>query len=48
MGPYPGKAGFDRFTHARAVFRTGWFNAASWLAPPYGKKVRRMLRFLMR
>jgi hypothetical protein len=48
MGHYHGKAGFDRFTHARAVFKTGWFNAASWLAPPYGKKVRRMLRFLMR
>jgi coniferyl-aldehyde dehydrogenase len=48
MGHYHGKAGFDRFTHARAVFRTGWFNSASWLAPPYGETARRLLRFLMR
>jgi coniferyl-aldehyde dehydrogenase len=48
MGHYHGKAGFDRFTHARGVFRTGWFNAASLLAPPYGKRARRLLKFLMR
>ncbi len=48
FGHYHGKAGFDRFTHARAVFRTGWFNAAKLLAPPYGKRARRMLKFLMR
>ncbi|MDP3492090.1 MAG: coniferyl aldehyde dehydrogenase [Hyphomonadaceae bacterium] len=48
MGAYHGRAGFDRFTHARAVFRTGFFNAASWLAPPYGKRAKRLLRFLMR
>jgi coniferyl-aldehyde dehydrogenase len=48
MGAYHGKAGFDRFTHSRAVFRTGFFNAAHWLAPPYGKTARRLLRFLMR
>ncbi|HVY88726.1 MAG TPA: coniferyl aldehyde dehydrogenase [Hyphomonadaceae bacterium] len=47
MGHYHGRAGFERFTHARAVFRTGWFNAANMLAPPYGKKARRMLKFLM-
>jgi coniferyl-aldehyde dehydrogenase len=48
MGAYHGRAGFDRFTHARAVFRTGFFNAASWLAPPYGKRAKRLLKFLMR
>lgn len=48
MGAYHGRHGFDRFTHARAVFRTGFFNAAAWLAPPYGKRARRLLRFLMR
>lgn len=47
-GAYHGKAGFDRFTHQRAVFRTGFFNAATLLAPPYGKRARRLLRFLMR
>ena len=48
MGFYHGRAGFDRFPHARAVFKTGFFNAANWLAPPYGKRAKRLLRFLMR
>lgn len=48
MGAYHGRAGFERFTHARAVFRTGFINSAGWLAPPYGKTARRLLRFLMR
>lgn len=48
MGAYHGKAGFDRFTHQRAVFKTGFFNAASMLAPPYGKRARSLLKFLMR
>jgi len=48
LGAYHGRHGFDRFTHARAVFRTGFFNAATWLAPPYGKRANRILRFLMR
>lgn len=47
-GGYHGKAGFDRFTHQRAVFKTGFFNAATLLAPPYGATARRLLRFLMR
>lgn len=47
-GAYHGKAGFDRFTHQRAVFKTGFFNAASLLAPPYGNRAKRLLRFLMR
>ncbi|MEQ1609318.1 MAG: coniferyl aldehyde dehydrogenase [Hyphomonadaceae bacterium] len=48
MGAYHGRAGFERFTHARAVFRTGFFNATNWLAPPYGKKAKRLLHFLIR
>jgi coniferyl-aldehyde dehydrogenase len=48
MGHYHGRAGFERFTHARAVFRTGWFNAANLLAPPYGERARRLLKLLMR
>jgi len=47
-GAYHGKAGFDRFTHQRAVFKTGFFNAATLLSPPYGATARRLLRFLMR
>lgn len=48
MGHYHGRAGFDRFTHARGVFRTGFFNAANLLAPPYGARAKRLLKFLMR
>jgi len=48
IGHYHGRAGFERFTHARGVFRTGFFNTASWLAPPYGARAKRLLRFLMR
>jgi coniferyl-aldehyde dehydrogenase len=48
MGAYHGRAGFERFTHARSVFKTGFFNAATSLAPPYGKRAKRLLRFLMR
>ncbi len=47
-GAYHGKAGFDRFTHQRAVFKTGFFNAAALLAPPYGPRAKRLLKFLMR
>lgn len=47
-GAYHGKAGFDRFTHQRAVFKTGFFNPATLLAPPYGRRAKRLLRFLMR
>jgi coniferyl-aldehyde dehydrogenase len=48
MGHYHGRAGFERFTHARAVFRTGFFNAANLLAPPYGERAKQLLKFLMR
>lgn len=47
-GAYHGKAGFDRLSHKRAVFRAGFINTASWLAPPYGARARRLLRFLLR
>jgi coniferyl-aldehyde dehydrogenase len=47
-GAYHGKQGFEQFTHQRAVFRTGFFNSATLLAPPYGKRARRLLKFLMR
>ena len=47
-GAYHGKHGFDQFTHHRAIFKTGFFNAATLLAPPYGKRARNLLKFLMR
>lgn len=47
-GAYHGKRGFDQFTHQRAVFRTGFFNSATLLSPPYGKRAKSLLKFLMR
>jgi coniferyl-aldehyde dehydrogenase len=47
-GAYHGKQGFEQFTHQRAVFRTGFFNSATLLAPPYGKRAKRLLQLLMR
>ena len=48
MGAYHGRAGFDRFTHARSVFRTGFFDPSSLISPPYGATARRLARFLTR
>ena len=47
-GAYHGKQGFDQFTHQRAVFKTGFFNSATLLAPPYSKRAKSLLKFLMR
>ena len=47
-GAYHGKQGFDQFTHQRAVFKTGFFNSATLLSPPYGKRAKSLLKFLMR
>ncbi len=50
MGAYHGEHGFLRFSHARAVFRQSRFDVAGILGlrPPYGAKLRRSLRFLIR
>jgi coniferyl-aldehyde dehydrogenase len=50
MGAYHGEHGFRRFSHARAVFRQTRFDVAGLLGlrPPYGAKLRRSLRFLLR
>ncbi len=50
MGAYHGEHGFLRFSHARAIFRQTRFDVAGILGlrPPYGAKLRRSLRFLIR
>ncbi len=50
MGAYHGEHGFRRFSHARAVFRQTRFDVAGMLGlrPPYGAKLKRSLRFLIR
>lgn len=50
MGAYHGEHGFRRFSHARAVFRQSRFDVAALagLRPPYGERLRRNLRLLLR
>jgi coniferyl-aldehyde dehydrogenase len=50
MGAYHGVHGFRRFSHARAVYRQSPLDLAGLLGlrPPYGPKIERTLRFLLR
>jgi coniferyl-aldehyde dehydrogenase len=50
MGEYHGWHGFRRFSHARAVFRQTRLDVAglAGLRPPYGKRLQRSLRLLIR
>jgi len=47
MGHYHGAEGFRTFSKARPVFRQGRFSALPWLAPPYGERTRRLLRWML-
>jgi acyl-CoA reductase-like NAD-dependent aldehyde dehydrogenase len=47
MGAYHGREGFLTFSHARSVFHQGRVNPVSLLHPPYGQRMRRLLRFLI-
>ncbi|HEX7371077.1 MAG TPA: coniferyl aldehyde dehydrogenase [Rhodanobacteraceae bacterium] len=48
MGAYHGHAGFLTFSKQMPVFRQTRWSAAAWLRPPYGTRVERLLRFLLR
>ena len=48
IGAYHGVAGFRRFSHARAVYKPGLFNAFEVLGPPFGKLAALAIRFLGR
>jgi coniferyl-aldehyde dehydrogenase len=48
IGGYHGRDGFRRFSHPRGVFQVRGVNALGLLAPPYGKRADRVIRFLMR
>jgi coniferyl-aldehyde dehydrogenase len=50
MGAYHGEHGFRRFSHERAIFRQGRLDLAGLvgLRPPYGERLRRSLRVLIR
>jgi coniferyl-aldehyde dehydrogenase len=50
MGAYHGEHGFRRFSHARAIFRQTRLDVAGLvgLRPPYGTRLARSLRLLIR
>ncbi|MBS0383222.1 MAG: coniferyl aldehyde dehydrogenase [Proteobacteria bacterium] len=48
MGAYHGHAGFLEFSKQMPVFHQARWTAVGWLRPPYGARVERLLRFLLR
>jgi acyl-CoA reductase-like NAD-dependent aldehyde dehydrogenase len=48
MGAYHGRAGFETFSHRKAVFEQGPFAGSTLLEPPYGLRFDALLRVLMR
>lgn len=43
MGYYHGRAGFETFSHPRAIARSGRFSPTRLMAPPYGPRMRKLL-----
>lgn len=41
-GAYRGRRGFEEFSHARSVFKTGKWHSTRLAAPPYGKLARKI------
>ena len=48
QGSYHGWYGFRTFSHERAVLRRGRLALTHWLYPPYGRRVRGLLRVFRR
>jgi coniferyl-aldehyde dehydrogenase len=48
MGEYHGRAGFDTFSKAKAVFHQPRFNLLGLFRPPYGPRFERLMRLLSR
>ena len=48
MGHYHGKFGFDTFSHQRAVLHQSRWSSAAMNKPPYGSKLTRVLRLMVR
>jgi coniferyl-aldehyde dehydrogenase len=47
-GAYHGEHGFRTFSHAKSVFYQSRFNLAGMVRPPYGTRVEKMLKMLMK
>ncbi|NLY93558.1 MAG: coniferyl aldehyde dehydrogenase [Myxococcales bacterium] len=48
LGAYHGPEGFDTFSHKKAVVKQAKLNAAGLLSPPYGERIDKLLKLLMR
>jgi acyl-CoA reductase-like NAD-dependent aldehyde dehydrogenase len=48
FGAYHGRAGFDAFTHRRAVLVQSRWGGAKVLRPPYGRLAERLLKLVLR
>lgn len=48
MGHYHGKEGFLTFSKAKTILKKGKFNSAKTIFPPYGIKVKSLLKFILR
>lgn len=48
MGAYHGRDGFRRFSHAKAIYRQSRFDLGAMVRPPYGAKLRRLLKMQIR
>ena len=48
IGAYHGFDGFRTFSHARGVYRQGWFDAGKFLRPPYGRVIDAVLKAKIR
>jgi coniferyl-aldehyde dehydrogenase len=44
MGNYHGREGFLTFSHARSVFKQAKIDVGAMMRPPYGEKVRKMVK----
>jgi coniferyl-aldehyde dehydrogenase len=48
MGAYHGRAGFETFSHRKAVFEQAALSGFALLEPPYGRRFAAILRMLKR
>ena len=48
MGYYHGRRGFETFSHSRGIVSAPRFSANRLMAPPYGKRIRKILDWMRR
>jgi len=47
IGSYHGPEGFETFSHKKAVFMQSRWNGAALIAPPFGARIEKMLKFFI-